>query len=469
MHYIAMSESELHQLIVRPPRRELRALLVDELAADEVCEEGGGIAGSAVYEPLRHAEVPYQRTLKYSFSLVFAYLVLVAVVRVASTIRVTNTREGLSSQGPVQFASLSEDIDCRTARQGERCYADVTWAMRNRDEHPEWYIGLNKCSDFYDFQNFMHSQVLNSGARRCPKPCASHRTPPKGRGCKVKKSKGNCHTAVPGDNCYAHMIYTKSEAMKYPHWYPGVSIESSLQDVQYYLHTERVCPMPCMNSTLKKEDNITGCHTALPGDTCFADILLAKNQFIEKHPSWYPGMTNSSSNDRFQAFFHAQKHEGAAAEQKACPAPCNKTAMDEVEMRATCKTAAMGDACYESVLWGATIGVETHPDWYDGLIASSPFEEFQAYLHKDNHSKCHHVPCPCQKPAKGDACYKTVMWVISDGLDAHPDRFKGLTKRSSFQEVQQHLHKLRTSACGRPCKTFDEDNRSPWRQTRSWL
>jgi len=416
------------------------------------------------------------RNLKQVAGLALGSLALALIAKGTTSLamrqqgRGQSAKEMFAGNPEVQLAAMTDDLDCHTADAGERCHSDVVWAMRNWKVHPEWYIGLNNCSDFHDFQSFMHTQILNSGARRCPKPCEQDkRTPPKGSKCKVKKEVGDCHTAVPGEDCYAHMIYTQSEAVKYPHWYPGITKESSMADVQYYLHTERVCPKPCSKEKLKKEDNITGCHSARPGDTCFADVLLAKDKFIEKHPSWYKGLTQHSSNDKFQAFLHDQKHEGSKADKKACPAPCNKTAMDAIDQELTCKTAEVGDACYESVLWGATIGIQTHPLWYAGLTRGSPFEEFQAHLHKDNHTKCHDVPCPCQKPKKGDACYDTMLWVFDEGLKAHPHRFKGLSMDSSLQEVQHRLHELRTSACGRPCKTFDEDNRSPWRQTRAWM
>jgi len=460
---------QLHEMIVQPPRRELRALLKQEMPVDELSEEG-----PAEYTGLDHLE-PFRRRacrgrgLKQAAGLALGALALALLVHGTAYAVV---RQGAGKDA--HYAALSEDLDCHTATSGERCHSDVAWAMKNRKAHPEWYIGITECSDFHDYQAFMHTQVLNSGARRCPKPCAGDEsTPPKegGKHCKVKKEKkkANCHTAAPGDDCYAHMIYTKSEAVKYPRWYPGITKESSLSDVQYYLHTERVCPMPCREKKLKKEDNITGCHTARPGDTCFADILLAKGKFIEKHPEWYKGLTKHSSNNLFQAFLHEQKHSDEESESKACPTPCDKKAMDAMEQRMNCKTAKVGDPCYESALWGATVGIRTHPEWYPELKPGSPLEDFQIHLHKDNHTKCHDLPCACQRPEKGDECYDTIKWVYDKGLAEHPDRFEGLSKKSGVDQVQQRLHELRTSACGRPCSTFDEDTRSPWKPTRTWM
>mmetsp|Transcript_106955 Transcript_106955/g.312787 ORF Transcript_106955/g.312787 Transcript_106955/m.312787 type:complete len:474 (+) Transcript_106955:26-1447(+) len=356
--------------------------------------------------------------------------------------------------------------DCHTAKHGERCHSDVVYAMRNRLLHPEWYIGLSNCSTFGDFQAFMHTQVLNSGERRCPKPCAdSHQIGHASPHCKKEKKKKSCHTAVPGDECYAHVLYTRKEASKYPRWYPGLSAASSISEVQHYLKEENVCPEPC---ELVKKKNLSaalrGCHTALPGETCYGDVMLAKEHFIEKHPEWYPGLTNKSSRDEFQAFLHSQHKADEDGAKKACPNPCNEEVVDETTLRATCRTAEQGDACYESVMWGATEGIANHPDWYAGLEDNATFEDFQLHLHEDNHTKCHHVPCPCHTARKGEKCYWSILWVLRTGIKKYPKTFKGLSAKSSLEEVQIHLHKDRTSTCGRPCVTFDAE-RSPWKKT----
>lgn len=371
-----------------------------------------------------------------------------------------------SSQGRIEGAVRAvEEKDCHDAKHGERCHTDVVYAIRHRNVHPEWYIGLNNCSTFADFQAFMHTQVLNSGERRCPKPCgAKSEKPPPGSKCLERKKEKDCHTAVPGDNCYAHMVYTQKEAIKYPKWYPGLSEGSSLSEIQHYLHQENVCPEPCDIAERQRNASkkMAGCHTAMPGDTCYADILLAKHKFILTNKAWYPGLTKDSSNDEFQAFLHNQKHSAESAK-KACPNPCNATAADDFHLRAVCKTAEMHDDCYESVLWGATTGLQDHPEWYFGLNSSSTFEDFQLFLHGTNHTKCHHVPCPCHKAVKHDKCWWSVHWVMNTGLLEHPEGFKGLSTGSTFEEVQEHIAKETPSKCGMPCKTFAEDHRSPWR------
>lgn len=450
-----MSTRELQQLVAKPLTRELRALLAHDTSQEDNIEEAAWETVSCHGRRLCRAKlIP---------GVVFGALALMVVARSALSYA-RHADERFAGGAEVQLESVDlEDEDCHTAEVGEQCHSDVRWAMQKREDHPEWYIGLNNCSEFEDFQAFMHTQVLNSGARRCPKPCPVKKK--KKTSCKLKKDKLDCHNAVAGEECYAHMLNTKHESIKFPEWYPGLVADSSLRDVQYYLHKENVCPIPCINLTLKKRDNLTGCHTALPGDTCYADILLAKGKFIKKHPEWYPGLSNVSGNDEFQAFLNLQKHIDSDAAKKACPIPCNKSAVDAAKLRATCKTADVYDKCYESVLWGATTGIRNHPDWYAGLTAGSTFEEFQHRIHGDNNTACTHLPCPCQRPVKGDACYSTIEWVLTEGIKSSPDDYSDISEDSTIQQVQDFLHRQRTSPCGRPCKTFDEDVHSPWRSS----
>lgn len=361
-----------------------------------------------------------------------------------------------------------EEPSCHTAKHGERCHTDVVYAMRNRQLHPEWYIGLDNCSTFEDFQTFMSNQVLNSGGRRCPKPCRGPGK--KKRDCKEDDAPEDkeCHTAVPGDKCYAHMIYTQKEAIKYPRWYPGLSAESTLKEVQHYLKEEKVCPEPCgLDEVVNKSKALAHCHTALPGETCFQDVVLAKEHFIVKHPDWYPGLTNESTRDEFQAFLHNQ-HDGedgsddGIGANKACPNPCNKDVVEDMEIRFNCETATLGDACYESVAWGATKGIVDHPEWYPGLAENSTFEDFQLKVSKDNHTHCQKVPCPCHTAQRGEKCYWSILWVLRTGISKYPKTFEGLSSTSSLEEVQQHLYVDGTSTCGRPCATFPD---SPWTPT----
>lgn len=60
-----------------------------------------------------------------------------------------------------------------------------------------------------------------------------------------------------------------------------------------------------------------------------------------------------------------------------------------------CRLAVKGEECYEHVYWAMVHGMKEHPERYGGLTQRSSFAEFQAYLHKSNHGNC---PAPCLKP-----------------------------------------------------------------------
>jgi len=60
--------------------------------------------------------------------------------------------------------------DCKTAQPGEKCYSDVTWAMKDGiHRHPEWYPDLSEHSSFADFQGLLYHKNSNNGA--CAPPC----------------------------------------------------------------------------------------------------------------------------------------------------------------------------------------------------------------------------------------------------------------------------------------------------------
>eukprot|EP00408_Alexandrium_pacificum_P068922 CAMPEP_0171181718 /NCGR_PEP_ID=MMETSP0790-20130122/14401_1 /TAXON_ID=2925 /ORGANISM="Alexandrium catenella, Strain OF101" /LENGTH=473 /DNA_ID=CAMNT_0011646659 /DNA_START=32 /DNA_END=1453 /DNA_ORIENTATION=- len=455
--------------------RSTRREVYSQVARQEdlsICEDGSADRGGC--DPLLQTTARPSsdfRHVRIALPLMVSVLAagtLAAMVSGGAWARGRRRGGGLRSSDSLVLLDETAEEDCHTAKHGERCHTDVVYAMRYRMLHPEWYIGLTNCSSFGNFQAFMHTQVLNSGERRCPLPCSdAHEIGHVGEDCAEEETQQkDCHTAVPGDECYAHVLYTQKEAIKYPRWYPGLTADSSIAEVQHYLKEENVCPEPCELVPKKNlSEKLEGCHTALPGDTCFGDIMQAKEQFIEKHPEWYPGLTNASSRDEFQAFLHAQRHVDAEAAEKACPNPCNEQALDEIKLRATCRTAEAGDDCFESVLWGATKGIQQHPEWYKGLQDNSSFEEFQMHLHADNHTKCVHAPCPCHTARFGEECYWSIMWVFREGIHKYPKTFKGLTNESSLEEVQLVLHNDRTNTCGRPCTSFDADERSPWKKT----
>jgi len=278
----------------------------------------------------------------------------------------------------------------------------VVWAMKKYKDHPEWYVNITARSTFKDYQYFFHQQVENDGTRRCPRPCkyTPHSSKSETHDAKDNETKETkCHTSQPGEECYNHVLYTGKEAAKYPDFYSGLNSDSTVEEIQHYLHMENECPEPCFdanstNSTL----NHTKCHTARPGESCFSDILFAKTKFIEKKPNWYSGsgLTKESSNDDFQAYLHNQKQVDEEAGKQQCPAPCNRKAEVRAELMNICETARSGE-CYDSVLYGATKGIREHPEWYKGLKPTSSFEDFQLHIYTGPSAEMQKKPLPLPK------------------------------------------------------------------------
>jgi hypothetical protein len=328
--------------------------------------------------------------------------------------------------------------------------------MKKWKDHPEWYVNITEGSTFKDYQNFFHQQLENDGTRRCPRPCDYQPEAPQDdhtAGNRTSVKKPTCHTAKPGEECYNHVIYTQRQAAKYTDLYSGLDAESSFEDVQHYLLQENQCPEPCDPGSNKSNSSaMKTCHTARPGESCFSDILFAKNKFIQKDPSWYrgSGLTRNSSNDDFQAYLHNQAHVDEDAGKKQCPKPCDRVAESHAELNIVCETSHSGE-CYDSVVYGATEGIKKHPEWYGGLTSDSSFEDFQLHIYTGPKPKCTKPPCPCQNSVKGDECYSSIEWVKTVGVEKHPKDFEGLTALSSDLDVQRFLHDERMEPCPRPC------------------
>jgi len=117
-----------------------------------------------------------------------------------------------------------------------------------------------------------------------------------------------------------------------------------------------------------------------------------------------------------------------------------------------CGMAVKGDDCYNSVVWAMTDGIKKHPEWYEGLTQKSLFEEFQAHLALNpKDTKCTRKPCKtaedCKTVAPDSACGAGVKWDMADGFAKHPEWYPGLTNKSSFEEFQRHAHKNNKTLC----------------------
>ena len=134
-----------------------------------------------------------------------------------------------------------------------------------------------------------------------------------------RKAKGTstCRDAVPGDACYKDIKWAKHTGIKlHPHWYPGLTAQSSDADFQEIVHSHNPgrCSAPCVKAST--------CHTAQPGESCYGDVMWAKTHGIREHPHWYHGLSASSTNEDFQADIHSKRPD-------KCPMPCSAEAPEE--------------------------------------------------------------------------------------------------------------------------------------------
>uniref|UniRef100_A0A7S4UXE0 Uncharacterized protein n=1 Tax=Alexandrium monilatum TaxID=311494 RepID=A0A7S4UXE0_9DINO len=127
------------------------------------------------------------------------------------------------------------------------------------------------------------------------------------------------------------------------------------------------------------------CHTAVPGERCFKNVVYAKLHGVRAHPDWYPGLGPDVGLREFQAFLHR-----TGPTLGGCPPPCDDAA-------AVCHTAVPGERCWKDVRYAMRDGINAHPLWYPGLRPGAGFEAFQQYLYETG--KAPACPEPCAPPA----------------------------------------------------------------------
>ncbi|CAK0887441.1 unnamed protein product [Prorocentrum cordatum] len=122
----------------------------------------------------------------------------------------------------------------------------------------------------------------------------------------VAEPEDDCHTAVAGDACHKEVIWAMTKGItQHRWWYPGLHKNSStFEDFQEFLHKldafSAVCAKPCRIVQQTK-----GCHTAVKDEVCHNEVTWAMKTGIHENPSWYPGLTPSSSFEEFQTFLHS--------------------------------------------------------------------------------------------------------------------------------------------------------------------
>eukprot|EP00419_Tripos_fusus_P038344 CAMPEP_0172784492 /NCGR_PEP_ID=MMETSP1074-20121228/204963_1 /TAXON_ID=2916 /ORGANISM="Ceratium fusus, Strain PA161109" /LENGTH=879 /DNA_ID=CAMNT_0013621495 /DNA_START=370 /DNA_END=3011 /DNA_ORIENTATION=+ len=263
--------------------------------------------------------------------------------------------------------SIHAPEHCHTARGGESCYTHVKYTSKQIPQHPDWYLGLTVDSTFKEVQEYLSRQVtlaLMVGAA-CLAAGAFRVGWTIGRGENAESVQldavGKCHTAEPRDSCYSDIEYAQSKYLKdHPDWYPGLNVNSSFKDIQYFLHHQKDghgkprCPRPCGYNATKEKKTSTHttkhCHTARGGESCYTHVKYTSKQ-ISQHPDWYLGLTVNSTFKEVQNYLSRQVTDTGAV----CPRPCGPLREEPHQKNATkkemCRTALQGDRCYNAVKW----------------------------------------------------------------------------------------------------------------------
>lgn len=269
---------------------------------------------------------------------------------------------------------------CYDAESGDDCHKIVVWHMKDLQKHPKWYGELDEQSTFHDFQEWVHG----GSPKTCPRPCreAHQKALAVEDASAGEAGKDDTSAREAGENGKeASMEETSTSASAGD---AAADVDALSQGSQ---ETDDVHKCDQDAELLRKLKASGECHRPVEGEVCYASIVYALERGIPKHPDWYAGtgITDKSTFEELQRYLH-ENHPHSSC----CPKACE------------CRTAVEGEKCYDSVIWGMTLGLQNHRDWYQdaGLDENSAFEDWQKYLqesHSDT-SGCSDTPCT-ERPA----------------------------------------------------------------------
>jgi hypothetical protein len=130
-----------------------------------------------------------------------------------------------------------------------------------------------------------------------------------------------------GEPCHDEIEDAMRQIVEHGDWYPGLTERSTVAQFQAFLHEQghKQCPPPCI-AAAEKEAGGKGCQTAVVGDECYSDVDTAMNELFAKRPEDYPGFSQDSTFDEFQAFLFFQGHSN-------CALPCDASAVKVARAR----------------------------------------------------------------------------------------------------------------------------------------
>jgi len=249
------------------------------------------------------------------------------------------------------------------------CKTAVLWAMeKGITLHPTWYNGLTKESSFEEFQAAIH----RGAPTKCPMPCESMITATTAEAITETRASTTSEvistTQATAATTEATTTATATEAT------PSTEVVTTTEAVIKATSTEAANTATEAESVIESTVTPFGCVDVEMGSHCHTVVTWAKDKGVLLHPTWYSGLTASSSFTDFQTHLHNVNPAD-------CPLPCTQ--------QSGC---IAPKACKTAVLWAMEKGISLHPTWYSGLTKESSFEEFQAAIHIGAPTKC---PMPC--------------------------------------------------------------------------
>jgi len=205
----------------------------------------------------------------------------------------------------------------------------------------------------------------------------------------IKLGLSDCETAA--------LWVQRTGLSKRPEWYPGLSSDSTKEDVKAFLGRHK----------------LFNCKEEVSSE-CSSKALWAKQMGLKKNPSWYPGLDEQSSVNEIKAHF----------------ATCNVWG---------CRQDAL-DSCEAQARWSIEFGIKESPSSYVGLTESSSLEDFKALFAKRKMYGCHTAE-------EMDCCERTAQWAKSKGVSVHPQFYPSLTKESSVADFKDFFAKLGRHGC----------------------
>jgi hypothetical protein len=318
-----------------------------------------------------------------------------------------------------------------------------------------------------------------------------------------------CHTAIPGEECYQNIVWHSTDIEDHPEWYAGLTKDSSLYEWQTWAHEQakETCARPC-----PPEEDVAGTRPVQlgevePDEPPGHDASKTKVHRGSKHKA-NRTLKKDGPKKRAQKASTRRRAEDAAEDAAEAPPASTTERLDEPEAsgsddatgddcaeievwKGKCHTSTPGESCFSSVDWALKVGLPSHPDWYSDIEADATFEDVQGFLH-DHHFQLSCCPPPCEpgaseaapdaaegtptdaeseegdgdggradcrSVAEGDPCYEAVDWAMTVGILQHPEWYEGegvnLTGDSTFEEFQEFLHDERQTEtmCPAPCRS----------------